>query len=157
MLFGKLDAPGTYVELLRHPIWREALDWIRGMPTDPPIGIQELRGSSMYVNVHGYETEPREKRRYESHRRYVDLQYGIRGGELIDWLPIEELEPSDEYNASKDVRHYRLPSAPGATFWLWPGSFAIFFPGDGHMPKVSDGINARVDKLVIKIDGKLLK
>lgn len=156
MLFAKLDSAETYAAFLGHAIWREALDWIRRMQPTQQQGVFEVRAKQMYVNVHGYETLPRENCRFESHRTYIDLQYCISGGEVIEWCPVDVLQPRDEYNGAKDVLHYRAPAVPGGTLRMTPGRFAVFFPPDGHMPKLADGVNPRVEKLVIKIAKELL-
>jgi YhcH/YjgK/YiaL family protein len=156
MLCGKLDVLDTYTGVLAHPVWVEALNWLRAMPPGIVPGIHRLRGGSMYANVRGYDTKPREACRYESHRRYIDFQYCISGGECIEWQPLPDLAPKDEYDETKDVVHFYAPEQPAAILRMTPGSFALFFPCDGHMPKVSDGTNSHVNKLVIKIDRTLL-
>lgn len=156
MIFGELTATDTCTGLMRHAVWREAIDWIRHLPAPSTHGVYEIRGRQVYVNVHGYDTQLRGTCRYESHRIYVDLQYCIAGGEIIEWHSLSDLRPTDEYDLNKDVTHYHCPARPGATLRMAPGQFAIFFPEDGHMPKVSDGVNAHVEKLVIKIDRTLL-
>lgn len=156
MFYGKLDDVDTYASFLTHGVWIEALRWLRTMPADLTPGIHPLRGEQMFANVHGYETKPREACRYESHRRYIDLQYCIHGGEVIDWHPTGALEATDAYDAVKDAIHYAAPVVPDASIRMSPRSFAIFFPSDGHMPKVTNQRDARVEKLVIKIERKSL-
>jgi YhcH/YjgK/YiaL family protein len=156
MIFGEFTTADTYCGLTRNAVWREAFDWISRLPAAPAHGIYELRNRQVYANVHGYETRPREACRYESHRVYVDVQYCIVGGEIIEWHPLGDLRPKDEYDGAKDVMHHHSPMQPGAMLRMVPGSFAIFFPEDGHMPKVADGVHPRVEKLVVKIDRMLL-
>jgi len=110
----------------------------------------------MFANVHGYATRSREKCRFESHRRYVDLQYCVRGGEVVEWQPLPALSASDSYDPNKDVIHYQLQVASAASLRMSAGFFAVFFPDDGHMPKIADEQNAEVGKIVIKIDLNLL-
>ena len=157
MILGRLDQPTSHANLRHHPVWEQAFAWIERCATSQPPGMVELQGKQMYVNVHGYETKPRETCRYESHREYVDLQYCISGGEIIEWCPVNALAAKNEYNPEKDVTHYHLPAQAEAVLRMTAGSFAVFFPEDGHLPKMSDGRNPRVDKLVIKIDHALLR
>lgn len=156
MIFGKLDEPGSYAFLCQHPTWLEAFSWIRRFATAQPEGIVEPSQERMYASRHRYDTKPREDCRYESHRVYVDLQYCLSGGEIIEWCPVRSLRIRHEYNPEKDVTHYHLPAQPEASLVMSAGSFAVFFPEDGHLPKVSDGRNPQVSKLVIKIDQALL-
>ena len=147
----------AHANLRHHPVWEEAFSWIERFAAIQAPGIVELRQKRMYVNVHGYETKPRETCRYESHRVYVDLQYCISGGEIIEWCPLNALAAKNEYNPENDVTHYHLPTQAEAVLRMTAGSFAVFFPEDGHLPKMSDERNPRVDKLVIKIDQALLR
>lgn len=155
MLFGHLSAIDTYRPLLGVPAWQYAFDWLKSLPPEPEAGIRQLQGEDLYVNVHGYETLPRESCRFESHRRYVDLQYCIRGGEFIDWQLTSTLRPSEPFQEEKDLQFYQ-PGTSLTALHMTPGSFAIFFPSDGHMPKRADGLHRSVFKLVIKIDQRLL-
>jgi biofilm protein TabA len=159
VLYGHLAAPDAYAHLLAVPAWKLAFDWLKAASPETPAGIQQLQGDEIYVNVHGYETVARTQGRFESHRRYLDLQYCLAGGEMIDWWLASELAPDGGYDEGKDVRFYqppadRLRAVPATTLRMAPGSFAIFHPSDAHCPKVQDGVNPRVFKLVIKIDQK---
>jgi biofilm protein TabA len=174
VIYGHLSGPDAYAHLLVAPAWKLAFDWLKNATAATPAGIQQLQGDEVYVNVHGYETVPCEQGRFESHRRYVDLQYCLAGGEMIDWRLASELEPDGGYDGDKDVLFYRPPvsrvlgsrapesavsrgfALPATTLRMSPGSFAIFHPSDAHRPKVQDGVNPRVFKLVIKIDRKLV-
>ncbi|MBL9138391.1 MAG: YhcH/YjgK/YiaL family protein [Verrucomicrobiales bacterium] len=155
MLYGHLSDTEAYAPLLSNEAWRFAFDWLRRLPPDPEPGIRELRGPDLYVNIHGYETLPVAECRYESHRKYVDLQYCIRGGETIDWQRTVHLVPDGPFQMAKDVQFY-LPAESHATLRMTDGNYAIFFPTDGHRPKQSDGRHPTVFKLVIKVAHSLL-
>jgi len=176
MLYGHLSAPDTYTHLLVNPTWKLVFDWLKTAIAATPPGVQKLQGDDVTVNVHGYDTLPRDQCRFESHRRYVDLQYCISGGEVIDWSFASTLEPDGEYDSEKDVQFYRLPAlssllpAPRppssgsgllsphfSLLSMSPGSFAIFHPSDAHRPKVRDDSKPNVFKLVIKIDRRLCR
>ncbi len=156
MLYGKLDIPGTYASLLIHPVWIEALGWLSSIPKDLAPGIHRLRGDLMFANAHAYETKSRELCRYEGHRRYVDLQYCVSGGEIIEWQPLSALTPTDDYDPKRDVIHFSSPNSAAAALHVTRGSFAVFFPSDGHRPKIASPEHDRVSKVVIKIDLCLL-
>lgn len=156
MLYGNLNAPGTHRYLAAAPALQRALAWLRAMPAGQPEGIVELEGRRMYVNVHGYDTLPREQCVFESHRRYVDLQYCIRGGELIDYCRLDLLPGNRGYDAEKDFIFHEAPPH-FSTLQMEPGDFGVFFPEDAHRPKVRDGRNAAVHKLVVKIELSLFE
>lgn len=155
MLFSHLDNPGTYQLLTRSQVWQQAMDWIKINSKNAEKGVYELRGQDMYVNVHGYDTLPEDQCIFESHRRYIDLQYCISGGECIAWQLSSNLIPDRDYDPERDFQFYK-PGICAAHFTLAPGCFAIFFPEDAHRPKQYDGTNQSVRKLVVKISRGLL-
>lgn len=155
MVHGHLQSPDTYSHLLTHPVWNEAFTWLKQMLVEPAKGIHPLRGDDMYVNVMSYATLPRAACRFESHRKYLDLQYTMQGGEVIEWRRAPELTADGEYDEGHDVQFYHL--APATTrLHMLPGYFVIFHPSDAHLPKVSDEASSDVFKLVIKIKVNLL-
>lgn len=158
MIFGHIDASSTYTPLISHPVWSEAFSALRSLTTESELGITELRGEQMFLNVHGYDTKPAVDCRFEGHREMIDLQYMIRGGELIDWVLKQELQADGDYLAERDFQYYHRPSCPPLTrLHLRPRHFAIFFPEDGHCPMIHDGTHDSVFKAVVKIHRSLLE
>lgn len=150
MIFGHISSPDTYQHLLAHPIWKQCFDWLKTVDANTPAGIQKLKGDDLVVNVHGYDTLPQADCRFESHRHVLDLQYCLRGGELIDWELASRLLPAAPYDEVKDVQFYQ-PAAVKTVLHMLPGHFAIFHPSDAHRPKCVDGIHPETFKLVIKV------
>lgn len=158
MIYAKLNTPSTYLPLVGHPVWEEALGALRRLDEASPLGITELRGEQMFVNVHTYATKVEEDCRYEGHRDMIDVHYIIKGGEFVDWHLKEELQPDGDYDADKDFQFYCVPSIPNQTrVHLKAGYFGVFFPEDGHRPQMHDGIHEGVLKAVVKIHRKLLR
>ena len=155
MIYGHIAALDTYSFLLVQPAWKKAFDWIKTATPGTTPGVHKLQGDEIYANVHGYSTLPREQCRYENHHRYVDLQYCITGGELIDWQLATVLQPDGPFNSEKDLQFYQSQGTL-TIVQMKPGSFAIFFPPDGHAPKRNDGTNSSTFKVVVKIDRSLL-
>jgi biofilm protein TabA len=157
MIFAKLKNPFTYKPLIGHPVWEQALGFIRELNEQSPLGITELRGDKLFVNVHTYLTKSDEDCRFEGHRNMIDLQYIIKGGEIIDWHLKENLVADGAYDEEKDFQFYKCPSKlSGTRISLQAGHFGIFFPEDGHRPQINDGKNDSVLKAVVKIHRELL-
>lgn len=157
MLYGHIDEPETYAHLAKHPVWNQAFNWIRtNASSRPNMGIHPIIGDSMFANVMEYETVDRPGARYESHRKYIDLQYTISGSELIEWSLARTLRPDGNYDAEKDLQFY-LPSDSKTLVHMLPSHFGIFFPQDAHMPKLRNGTDKLVYKLVVKIQRALLE
>jgi YhcH/YjgK/YiaL family protein len=156
MVFEQINSPtATWLEG-KHSVLREAFAWIRALPAHAPDGITELRGREVYVNVHGYDTLSATQRRWESHRQTIDVQYCISGGEVIDWLPAGALAPQNDYGADKDTEHWQSSATRPTQLVMTPGTFVLFLAGELHRPKLHDGTNAAVRKLVVKIHAPLL-
>lgn len=157
MILAKLDTPSTYNPLVGHPVWEQALAFIRTLNEQTTLGITELKGNEMFANVHTYLTKAESDCRFEGHRNMIDLQYIIKGGELIDWYLKKELEEDGVYDLQNDFQFYKLPpKLSGSRISLKAGYFAIFFTEDGHRPQINDGKKDSVLKAVVKINGELL-
>lgn len=97
-----------------------------------------------------YRSRPRVDCFFETHRLYIDVQCVISGEEIIDVLPAAGLDVVKPYRPEKDVAIYKDPG-PGERLRLGPGSIAVFFPEDAHMPgQWLDG-PVLVRKTVIKV------
>lgn len=154
MLHGYLDEPESYTGLIAHPVWNQVFQWLHRLPADAAVGHHELRGDQIYVSIQEYCTLARHEARFESHERYVDLQYTLSGLEGIDWAPRGSLQPDGPF--ANDVQFWLPPSEPVTTLCQSPRRFAIFFPADAHRPKVRLGPQDPVRKLVVKIEKSLL-
>jgi biofilm protein TabA len=88
-----------------------------------------------------------EKAVFETHRKYIDIQFTVSGADLIGWDEQPHCTPAPEgYNADKDVEFYT--DRPKLWIPVSSGRFAIFYPEDAHAPLGTDGF---VHKVVIKI------
>jgi len=156
MIYGQLKTPESHAFLLSNPAWKLAFDWLHTVTPSTPLGITPLQGDDIYANVMKYDTLPAEQCRYETHRKYVDLQYTITGAEVIDWLDARDLAPDGGFEESRDLQFYR-PAPTRSQVHMRPGYFAIFYPSDAHRPKVTDGVHGEVFKLVVKMNLDLVK
>lgn len=100
-----------------------------------------------------YETQQVEACRWESHRKYVDIQCIREGSEVVRWTSTNNLVPDGGYQPEKDAEYYRYDPI-GDAVTLHAGWFALFFPGEGHMAKVAAGEPETVTKIVIKVPVK---
>jgi len=118
----------------------------RDFSADPP-GRIELQGDALYALVQEYTTKPAEAGQWEAHRRYIDVQYLVRGCERIGFAPVETLQ-AGAYIPEKDF----LPlSGPGSSLDLSAGYFAVFYPEDAHMPGLAVKGPESVKKVVVKV------
>ncbi len=124
------------------------------LAADPPAdGRRELEGEELWAGISSYQTvEPADKL-FEAHRRYVDIQAVLSGGELLYWAPLAGLAARRAYSEAEDIALYENPPGGGAGLLLEPGSFVVLFPQDAHKPgcRLRAGPGLPVRKLVLKV------
>ena len=109
----------------------------------------------VFASIASYTTRPLDACRFEAHRRYIDIQYLLRGREYIFAAPVSELQPLDPFSESRDAGFYSSTSTCHRLLMV-PGTFAVFFPEDAHMPGVAIEEAEEVRKVVVKIEVSLL-
>lgn len=151
---------GTHDELTRHAKLFLGADpaplfaWLAACRDVAPETKVEFLGDKLFARVLRQQTAPRDACRWETHREYVDLQYGLGGGEIIDWSPVAKLTPAVPHDDAKDVQFYE-PAAQDVVMPMGDGLFVFLFPADAHRPLVSDGRNREIHKVVVKIHRSL--
>ena len=58
------------------------------MKADLAPGRHEIDGEEVYASVQRHFTKPVAERQYESHRKYIDIQYIHTGREIMYWAPL---------------------------------------------------------------------
>ena len=112
---------------------------------------EKVSGKELWISVQEYETKPREEKKFEGHKDYIDIQYIISGREEMEVCDLSRTEAVTEYNGEKDVQFF-VAKAESTKLSLQAGDYAIFFPDDIHMPGVSPkGENVAVKKIVAKV------
>lgn len=146
-----IDKKDFAVRYHKNPMrWEKALDFLRNQDLDSiAVGTHEIDGRDVYAIIQEYDTKNPEDAQYESHRVYTDLQYIIRGEELIGLTDLSTTSVKTPYDEEKDIAFYT--SDAGEDHSAKPGTFFLFFPDDAHRPGMKVQDNAPVRKLVIKV------
>jgi YhcH/YjgK/YiaL family protein len=111
-------------------------------------GKYVIDGDNVYATITEGPEKEFDKSAWESHRKYTDLQYVIKGKEKIGVAPVATATVTKPYDEAKDGANY---TAEGKYYVAEPGTFFLFFPTDAHRPNIKvDGYDT-VKKLVIKI------
>lgn len=111
-------------------------------------GKYPIDGDNVFASVTADSSKNFDKTNWESHRKYVDIQYVINGEEMIGVYPVSKATVTKEYDERRDAANY---SADGKLYSATPGTFFIFFPSDAHRPNITPGGNLVVKKIVIKV------
>ncbi|MBV9987464.1 MAG: YhcH/YjgK/YiaL family protein [Chitinophagaceae bacterium] len=134
---------------LNKAYWDAAFAFMRNNDlVNMPKGKYPIDSNNVYATITEDPSKDFEKTNWESHRKYIDLQYIITGDEIIGVSPVAQSTVTKEYDEKKDVANY---SAEGKMEHSVPGTFFLFFPSDAHRPNITPGGNKPVKKLVIKI------
>jgi YhcH/YjgK/YiaL family protein len=111
-------------------------------------GKYPIDGENAYASITDVPTRTLDAAKWESHRKYIDLQYVIRGEEKIGVTPLASATVTVPYNEAKDGANY---TADGVYYTATPQEFYLFFPSEVHRPNIKvDGFDTD-KKLVIKI------
>lgn len=152
MIYGNLYAKETeaaYTEKIQ-----KALKILRETDvTDMHHGKYPIDGDNLILQINEIITGPKETKRPEIHRKYIDVQYMVEGHELIGYYPDtkdgeifeDRLEEEDVlfYKENENVKEIMLP--------MTEGCYAIFFPEDVHRPCCQMNNPEDVKKIVLKI------
>lgn len=110
-------------------------------------GKYEIDQDDIFAIVQEYDTKEEKNCKLEGHKKYIDIQYMIKGVELMG-VTTKKDQKIIEVNEEKDYTFYE-----GETSLLkvGKGMFTIFFPDDLHRPCVKAGQIAKVKKVVVKV------
>lgn len=146
MIIDSIQNASRYYHL--HPHFAKAFEFILAQDlANMPVSKFEIEGREIHGFVSEKEGATRETAKFESHRKYIDIQVCPAGSEEYGWKPLEKCGPSkDGYLEEKDALYYN--ETADIHFTITAGQFAIFFPTDVHSAGVGEGI---VKKLVLKV------
>ncbi len=113
-------------------------------------GKYEVDGAALYYMVQRYVTKPVEERRFESHRRYADIQAVLSGKEAMGYTQVAGLEVTSAYDEEKDIMFFQTPD-DYTNLKMNSGEFVVLFPDEAHMPQLQLGGPSQVLKIVFKV------
>lgn len=114
--------------------------------TEIKPGLYPIEGEQVFARVTEDSSKNKEAVKWESHKNYVDLQYIIKGKEIIGVADAAKATITKPYTV--DIINY---NADGKYYTTEPNKFFLFFPNDAHRPTIkADGYDM-VKKIVIKI------
>ena len=84
----------------------------------------------------------------EAHRQYLDIQYIVKGKEVVGWADLADCQIVGEFNDAKDVGKY---SGDFEYFTINEGICYVAFPEDAHMPGRHLDVPNDFVKVVVKL------
>ena len=148
MIYDSLDNIELY-KSLSSDIY-EGLKFLKQADGQIACGVHQINPRVRAI-VSEYETLQDNPYGFEAHRRFLDIQFLLKGEEKVRCLPLEQLKETKAYNAESDVAFYAQDKTKPIDLPIGSGYFAILYPQDGHMPQVCLHSPVPVKKIVIKI------
>ena len=124
--------------------------WLSEVDDTIADGRYEIEGDDVYALVQSYETVAAASKSFEAHRRYVDIQYVVKGCETIYHAGFDGLAIAQPYQEANDYELLHAPEESTAVL-LNEREFAIFFQHDAHKPGCHGSTPGAVKKIVIKV------
>ncbi len=151
MIVDKIENFKYYAGL--HPSFSNSIAFIqRALAENLAPGRYEIDGDALYASVQEYETFAEEKRLFEGHKKYVDLQFIAKGRERIKVIDVSRATEAVPYDPAIEAAFFTANGAPHVAI-LSCGDFAIFLPNDLHCPGLrADGVTPDcVKKIIVKL------
>jgi biofilm protein TabA len=155
MILDTHDNLYRYAGIFRDVDPQPLFEWLKSCRDIPPGQKVDFVGDKLFAKTLREDTGRGEGLKWEAHREYIDLQYIVGGGEVIEWVPAAKLTVEVAYDEKTDCQFY-APTAADALLMMQDGLFTFLFPADGHKPLVADGLNHHVHKVVAKIHKSLV-
>ena len=112
------------------------------------VGRYEIDGKNIYAVVQEYITKSPEEKDLEAHRKYIDIQFMLKGRECIFYSPLDLTASKTSYSVEND---YELFTGKSMELLFREGDFAVFYPQDAHKPGCTIDQPEQVIKVVVKI------
>ena len=84
----------------------------------------------------------------EAHRKYLDIQYIVKGQEVVGYADLADCTLEGEFNEAKDIGKY---SGPFEYITIREGMCYVAFPEDAHMPGRHLEVPNDFVKVVVKL------
>lgn len=149
MIFDKLNNSNLYEKL--NADFKVAFDFLKNTNLkELSDGRYEIDGKKIYANVQSLKTKQEKEKRFEAHRKYIDIQYVIKGKEKMGYGILDDFKTVlEKYNDEKDVEF--LDGEKFNFVNVEEGEFVVFYPHDAHAPMLSVEDDIEIKKVIVKI------
>lgn len=147
MIKDKLDNAHIYYPLSDN--LKKGFEWLKSQDL---VNIEPQKyvidGEAVWANVQEYETKDDAK--YETHRKYIDIQYMIKGKEFVGVTDKSNCTTCVEYNPETDLEFMDIKVSEEYQT-LNEGDFLVFYPTDAHKPSINPDEKLKVKKVIVKV------
>ena len=128
---------------------RKGFEWLSSNDLENlPDGRYEIDADKIYATIQEYETK--EEASYESHYKYIDIQYIVRGIEKIGVTNLCNCKMNTQYDSERDLEFYDI-TCEDEYLELTQGEFLVLYPHDAHKPSITKIEKSKVKKVVVKV------
>ena len=146
MIKDSINNAKTYYNISEN--LKTGFEWIKNNDLKNMADGRYEISDGIYANVQSYLTK--DDAPYEAHRKYIDIQYMIKGEELSGITDYSNCSVTEEYNKENDIEF--LKNNEKEEFYkLKENEFFVFFPQDSHKPALKTGKNEKVKKVIVKV------
>ena len=146
MVYDSIENAKLYENL--HKDFKKAFEFLstyKDMPSKKVI----IDGDNVYATVNNdYKMKDIDNTRYEAHKKYIDIQYIIKGTEYFGIQNVEGLEENIKYDEAKDIAFYN--GKEGNLFKFTEKQFVIIYPHEAHLP-ARKFIDEQVSRIIVKV------
>ena len=131
--------------------WDKAFQFLKENDLTTLRGTHNIDSTNVYVIAVDYNSKDKSATRYESHKKYVDIQYIAVGEEMMGKTSAEnpEVEVTEPYVEANDIEFYAYEG--GDYYKATPETFFMFFPGELHRPSIKVDESIPIKRIVVKI------
>ena len=149
MIIDSIKNAGKYYSV--HPSFEKAFAALAAIDDSTPNERITVDGDNIFINLSEYTNKNVNDCPFESHKKYIDIQYMVWGEEYIDVCDQDSLEFTDNRLDTDDIAFFKGTDKFSRAD-LTDGIFVVLFPGEAHRPCVApDGKGVKVRKAVAKI------
>ncbi|MDE6506764.1 MAG: YhcH/YjgK/YiaL family protein [Eubacterium sp.] len=151
MIFDKMENISDYFEEL--PLLEKVAEFAEDFEKNgKEDGTYEIDGKRVYAMIQSYRTKQQNSEMmFEAHKKYIDVQYIVKGIEKIRWAKLDKVDLVEEkYSSGGDIAFYGGDAL--FDFTLTKGTFLLLYPEDAHLPGLSADKDVNVRKIVFKVE-----
>lgn len=130
-----------------HPLFAKAFEYLQSVDfNDYDEGKYPIDGNDMYASISEYVTKS--DGQLEGHLEYIDIQYIVKGSEIIGYAKKSNQSEVIPYSNERDIAFYEGDYEP---IRVEAGQFVILYPDDLHLPCLKIDKPSVVKKVVVKV------
>lgn len=146
MVYDNIDNVKIYENL--HKGFKKAFEFLSNYK-DMPSGRVVIDGDDVYAIVNNdYKLKAIDNTRYEAHKKYIDIQYIIKGTEKFGVQDVAGLKENTKYDETKDIAFF--DGKDGNLITLSEKQFIIIYPHEAHLPACKDN-KEQTSRIIIKV------